>query len=176
MGIRSKDWPQIQNFIVMISKPLHYHSCLVSQCSVILEQARIITKLLLDRWKKLFLQDVLTPSVIVGTTQNSWQRSRFFTGQLIFQTVRRRSLQKKLTLLQSSAVQSLISAEFQSVPDVFYERSGFFCALLDTRLLFKSIGLTVCADALASRGEGPGTCWTLRDVLKPSSLQWSLSL
>lgn len=70
----------------------------------------------------------------------------------------------------------VLAAEFQSVLDVFYERSGFFGALLDSRLLSKSLCLTEPADALASRGEGPGTCWRLWDVLKLSSLQWSISL
>ncbi len=48
----------------------------------------------------------------------------------------------------------VLAAEFQSVLHVFLERSGFFGALLDRRLLSKSLCLTEPADALASRGKG----------------------
>lgn len=69
----------------------------------------------------------------------------------------------------------VLAAEFQSVPHVFLEISGFFGSLPDSRLLSKSLWLTEHTDVLALKGEGPGACWTLWDVLKPSSLQWSLS-
>lgn len=53
-------WPWTQNIYVLFPKPLGYYFCLMERCSI------IQTKLFLDGWEKLLLEDVFEPFFIYG--------------------------------------------------------------------------------------------------------------
>lgn len=48
-------------FSVLLPEPLSYHFSLMARCSIMLEKALFVTKLFLDSWEKLLLEDVLIP-------------------------------------------------------------------------------------------------------------------
>ncbi|PWA19566.1 hypothetical protein CCH79_00006994 [Gambusia affinis] len=99
------DESEVQNFNLVVFEPLGYHLCLVARCPVMLENIFSVIKLLVYRWKKLLLQDDVANN-------------------------RKEDMSEKMTLHQSSVVQSTYFWQNSSLPWAFSsDNSGFLAAL-----------------------------------------------
>ena len=126
-----EDWPQVlngikiwgvswtwtQNIDVLFPEPLSYHFCLMARCSIMLKKALFVTKLFLDGWEKLLLEDVLVPFFIHGCVlplaekqPHTWMVSGCFDFSPVL----------------SSPI-PVPFVEYQSVPDVFPGEKWLLC-------------------------------------------------
>lgn len=199
-GVLSGDRSKISS--VMISESLYYPSCLETWCSAMLEKTHhqiapgSLGELALGRtfwYHSLFVVGFLGRTVrepLDEKQPHTWMVSECFnsiqfylcwyeTGltlavrfsSLDVSNSRKGSSSEKITLHRSSAVQSLYFLMF------IFERSGFFDALLDTRLLSKSLRLTMREtpqeDTVLALAGHSGTPWSfLHCNVSPLSLKF----
>ncbi len=62
-------WPWTQNFDALFPEQFSYHFSLMAMCSIMLEKALFVTKLFLDGWEKLLLEDVVDQNALYSMKQ-----------------------------------------------------------------------------------------------------------
>lgn len=131
--------------LTFLCNDLHYHSSLVTLCSM-LESAQIIAKLLLDHWEKFLMQDVLI---------------EFFTHGSVFGQNYKRDHSECFAVIYLER-----SGFFAALLD---SKSSPHCACKCTYTNLLPIPSKLCTgdDMIPSGEDGPGAFWTLWDVLKP---------